>query len=312
MRVLITGCGGFIGSHLADFLVKNGLDIYGTVYKGDVENIKHLKNKIKIIDCDMTDKKVLEKIIKDVKPAYIFHLAAQSLVIESWKNPEKTLSNNMLSTLYLFDVVRKAGIEPKILVACSSAEYGLTYEEEIPINESKEFRPTSPYGVSKVCTDMLAYLYWKTYNMKIIRIRYFNITGTRKVLDACADFAKGIVEVERGIKKQLEVGNLEGIRDFTNVEDAVAASWLLAKKGIPGDVYNVCSGRGYKIGDILNKLISLSTIKIGVVQSKEKIRPADDPLFIGDNSKIKKLGWESKIPIEKTLSEMLDYWRKKL
>jgi len=312
MKALITGCGGFIGSHLADFLVERGLDVYGTVYKNCTENIKHLKNKMKIIELDMTDRRKLEKIISDIKPDYIFHLAAQSLVLVSWENPEKTLSNNMLSTLYLFDAVRKAGIEPKILVACSSAEYGMNYKNEIPIKESKEFRPTSPYGVSKVCTDMLSYLYWKTYDMKIIRIRFFNITGTRKVLDACSDFAKGIVDVENGIKKRLEVGNLEGIRDITDVRDAVHAVWLLTERGQFGEAYNICSGNGSKVSDIVKTLCSLSTSKVDVVQSKKKMRPVDDPLFIGDNSKIKKLGWKPKIPFEKTLSDMLDYWRKKL
>jgi GDP-4-dehydro-6-deoxy-D-mannose reductase len=312
MKVLITGCGGFIGSHLADFLVAKGFDIYGTIYKGNNHNLKHLKNKIKIIDCDMTNKKAVEKIISEIKPDYIFHLAAQSLVIESWKDPEKTLSGNMLSTLYLFDAVRKAKIKPKILVACSSAEYGISYEDEIPIRESKEFRPTSPYGVSKVCTDTLSYLYWKTYGMNIVRIRFFNITGTRKIFDACSDFAKGIVEVKKGMKKQLEVGNLDGIRDLTDVRDAVAAAWLLAEKGVPGEVYNVCSGKGQKVGDVLNKLLALSKTKLKIVQAKDKIRPVDDPLFIGDNSKIRKLGWKPSIPIERTLEDMLDYWRKEL
>jgi len=307
-KALITGCGGFIGSHLAEFLLKKGVEVYGTVYES-MEKINHIKDKMNIIKCDITKRDELDKIVNDVKPDYVFHMAAQSFVIPSWQDPEKTFKTNIVGTYYLLDAIKNAGIDPIIVVACSSAEYGLTHKDEIPINEKKEFRPSSPYAVSKIATDMLSYLYWQAFKMKILRIRFFNITGPRKESDACSDFAKGIVEIEKGLKNELNVGNLEGVRDFTDVRDAVEAVWLLTKKGRFGDVYNICSGKGYKIKDILNILISFSNSKIKIVHDPEKNRVLDDPIFIGDNSKIRALGWKPEIPIEKTLKDILNYWR---
>ncbi len=312
MKALVTGCGGFLGSHLADFLVEKGIDVYGTVNEG-TKNLDHLRGKIRTIDCDLSDRTAVEKLVADVKPDYIFHLGAQSFVIASWKDPEQTFKANILGTLYLFDAVRKAGIDPIIEVACSSAEYGMNYEEEIPIREDKVFRPSSPYAVSKVAADMISELYAKTYKMKIIRIRFFNISGSRKLFDACSDFARGIAEVEKGVKPFMSVGNLDGIRDITDARDAVNAMWLLAEKGAYGDVYNVCSGKGYKVRDLLGQLTAMSAKKIAIRErDAEKLRPIDDPLFIGDNSKIRKLGWEPDIPIEQTLRDTLEYWRKNL
>jgi len=187
------------------------------------------------------------------------------------------------------------------------------FDHEIPIKENKEFRPLSPYAVSKIGVDMLAYLYWQTYKMKIIRIRPFNITGPRRTSDVCSDIAKGIAEIEAGRKQVLEVGNLESIRDITDVRDAVNAMWLLSNKGNFGEAYNLCSAEGYKIKSILDKLISLSkshTIKI--FQNPSKMRKIDDPLQIGDNSKLRNLGWVPEIPIDQTLADLLIYWRNNL
>ncbi len=312
MKALITGCGGFIGSHLADFLVGKGLDVYGTV-NDETKNIDHLEEKIKIIKCDISDRNAVEKMVSDIKPDYIFHLAAQSFVIVSWQDPEKTFSANILGTLYLLDAVRKARIDPIIEIACSSAEYGMTYKDEIPIKEVKIFRPSSPYAVSKIATDMISELYAKAYKMKILRVRFFNISGPRKLFDACSDFARGVAEVEKGIKPFVTVGNLDGIRDITDYRDAVDAMWLLTEKGTYGDVYNVCSGEGYKVRNLLNGLVAMSRKKIEVKEhDPEKLRPIDDPLFIGDNSKIRKLGWKTQVPIEQTLRDTLEYWRKNL
>lgn len=308
-KALITGCGGFLGSHMADLLVEKGVDVYGIVYE-DTKNLGHLKGEIKTIRCDLSDRKAVEKVISEVEPDYIFHFGAQSFVIPSWKDPERTFKTNILGTLYLLDAVRKAGIDSIIAVACSSAEYGFTYENEIPINENKLFRPSSPYAVSKVATDAISDLYAKTYKMKILRIRFFNISGPRKTMDACSDFARGVAEVEKGLKPFMTVGNLNGVRDITDARDAVQAVWLLTEKGAFGDVYNVCSGKGYKVRDLLNKLIAMSKKKVIVKeQDPAKLRPIDDPIFIGDNSKIKKLGWSPKIPIEQTLNDTLEYWR---
>ena len=307
-KCLITGYEGFIGSHMADYLVEKGIDVYASVY-ADTKNIRHLKSSISIISCDIRDKDRLDKVMIDIKPDLVFHFAAQSLVIRSWQDTKETLDTNILGTFNLLDAIKKANIDPTVIVACSSAEYGLNYPHEIPVKETKEFRPLSPYGISKIGTDMFAYLYWQAYKMRVIRIRPFNITGPGKVLDACADFARGIVAIENGKAGTLDVGNLEATRDVTDFRDGIRAIWLLAEKGMPGEVYNICCNQGYKIKDILEEFVSLSNKQIKVRQIPEKMRPINDSVQIGDNSKLRSLGWSPEIPLKRTLADILDYWR---
>lgn len=310
-KCLITGAEGFIGSHLADFLLEKGFDIYASVY-AEIKNIKHLEDKITIMKCDIKDRDRVEEIISNVKPDYIFHLAAQSLLLPSWQNPKETFDTDILGTFYVLDAIRKAGIDPLIQVACSSAEYGLNYEHELPVTETKEFRPSSPYGISKIGTDMLAYLYHQAYGMKIVRIRPFNITGPRKVLDVCSDFARSIVAIENGQAETLDVGNLDTIRDVTDFRDGIKAIWLLTEKGTQGEVYNICCGKGYRIREILDEFISLSNKPIRIRQVPEKMRLLDDPVQIGDNSKLRALGWKPEIPLRRIVADVLDYWRSEI
>jgi GDP-4-dehydro-6-deoxy-D-mannose reductase len=314
MRIFITGGAGFIGSHLADFLVAKGFkDVYVEYWSGEtVENVAHLKGKIKLVKLDIKDTKRVHKAIAKIRPDLIFHLAAQSYVTESWKRPRETLETNIIGTFNVFDAVIKEKLNPVIISVCSSAEYGLTDASEIPIKESKEFRPISPYAVSKVAQDMLSLQYFQSHSLKIIRVRLFNITGPRKMFDACSDFAKGVTEVEKNSSKFLKVGNLDGIRDFTDVGDAVKALWLLYEKGKPGEVYNVCSGRGVKVGEVVKMLSRMAKTKVVTLVDKSKMRIIDDPLFLGDNSKIRALGWKPETPLEKTLSDTFEYWRRKL
>ena len=310
-RCLITGCEGFIGSYLAELLLDKGLLVYGTTY-GSTENIDHLKDKITLLKCDMRDRKRVEDVVNLVEPDFVFHLAAQSSVEASWENPADTLGTNVLGTFYLLDSIRRADIDPLVEVVGSSAEYGFICRDELPMKEDLVFRPTSIYAVSKGCCSMLGYFHWKAHGMRIIRVRPFNMTGPRKTHDACSDFCRGIVDIERGVRKVLEVGNLKTIRDFTDGRDAVKALWLLAQKGKAGDAYNLCSCKSYRIGEILDMLITLSKRKIRVRQVPKRMRPFDDPIYLGDNSKLIKLGWRPEIPMEKTLTDMLDYWRKTL
>jgi len=311
-KCLIIGIGGFIGSHLADFLHKQNFTIFGTVHQ-NTKNIDHLKDRITIFECDIRNKTQIEIIINQIKPDYVYYLATQNFISPSWEDQENTFNTNILGTNYLLEAIRKTGTDPIIEVISSSAVYGMNFDNEIPIKENKEFRPLSPYAVSKIGVDMLAYLYWQTYKMKIIRIRPFNITGPRRTSDVCSDFAKGIAEIEAGQKQVLEVGNLESIRDITDVRDAVNAMWLLSNKGHFGEAYNLCSGNGYKIKDILDKLTSLSkSNKIKIFQNPLKMRKMDDPLQIGDNSKLRNLGWVPEITIDRTLADLLTYWRDNL
>jgi GDP-4-dehydro-6-deoxy-D-mannose reductase len=311
MRCLITGCEGFIGSHLADLLVAKGLEIHGMAYD-DVANIEHLKGRIAILEGDLKDSGRVQAIISQARPDIVFHLAAQSFVSVSWEDPEETLRTNVLGTFHLLDGLRSAGLEPTIVVVGSSSVHGPCAETEMPLKEGHEFRPTSMYAVSKVAEDMLGHFYWKVYGMRVIRVRPFNMTGPRKTGDACSDFAKGIVEIERGLREILEVGNLETVRDFTDGRDAVRAAWILAEKGVPGEVYNLCSGRSYRMREVLEQLIALAGIDVRYRVVPERMRPYDDPIYVGDDSRLRALGWDPLISFEQTLRDMLDYWRAKL
>ena len=312
VRCLITGCEGFVGSHLADLLVEKKHKTYGMVY-ADTKNIDHLKDRITILNCDMNNSGKVDEVLRESEPEYIFHLAAQSFVTTSWEDPNLTLRTNILGTLNLLEGIRKMKLDPLIEIVGSSSVYGPRSEDELPLKEETDFRSTSFYAVSKIGEEMLGYLYSKVYGMRVIRVRPFNMTGPRKTDDACSDFTKGLVEVEKGVREFLEVGNLDTIRDFTDGRDAVKALWLLAENGVTGEVYNLCSGKSYTMSDILKSAISLSGLQnVPIRQVPAKMRPYDDPIYLGDNSKLRKLGWTPIIPIEKTLSDLLNYWRETL
>ncbi len=309
MRFLVTGAAGFIGSHLMDYLAEKG-EVYGSYWeKDDLFRVEHLRGKTQLIECDIRDEKKVGGLVSQVKPDVVYHMAAQSFVTVSWEEPKRTLDTNIMGTFNLLEAVRKQNQNPRIIVACSSAEYGITREDEIPITEDKKFRPSTIYAVSKIGTDMLAYFYWTAYGMNIIRARLFNITGPRKTMDACSDFTHGIVEIEKGKRDVLDVGNKNAVRDITDIQDALKALWTLTEKGESGEEYNICSGRRYRISEIIETAKKLSTKQIKVREDKTKYRITDDPIFVGDNTKLTKLGWKPKIPLDRTLSDMLDYWR---
>jgi len=314
MKVLITGITGFAGSHLAEYLLKlGGIEVYGTRrWRSRMENIHHIKDKIKFVECDLRDYSSMIRAIEQTKPDRIFHLAAQSFVPTSWIVPSDTITTNINGNLYLFEACREAGINPLIQIACSSEEYGMVYENEVPIKETNPLRPLSPYAVSKVGQDMLSYQYYQSYKIPIIRTRGFNHSGPRRPsIFVCSDFARQIVDIEKGMRKPIiYVGNLDAVRDFTDVRDMVKAYWLALEKGEPGEVYNICTKKGYKINELLNMLLSLGKVKVEIREDSSRLRPSDVPLLIGDNSKfIKRTGWKPEIPFEKTLEDLLDYWR---
>jgi GDP-4-dehydro-6-deoxy-D-mannose reductase len=310
-KCLVTGCDGFIGRFLTDLLLREGVSVYGTV-RPSAGKAGSSKKGVTVLQYDLLDKNRAAEIMAQVRPDYIVHLAAWADIPSSWQDPEKAITTNTLGTLYLLEGIRKAGISPVVELAGSSAEYGLSRAGEIPIKEDKEFRPASPYAVSKIGGDMLGYLYWNAGGLKVVRARPFHVTGPGKMLDSCSDFARGIVAVERGEKKALEVGNLAAVRDIVDVRDCARAMWLLALKGTPGDVYNICTGRGRKMADILDGLVAMSPREIKVVRDPAKMRPADDPVLIGDSTKLRGLGWEPQVPIEQTLADILNYWRENI
>lgn len=315
-KALITGITGFAGSHLAELLLKERVEIHGIKrWRSKTENIDHIQNNLNWHEADMLDAHSLYKIIDDVKPDYIFHLAAQSYVYSSWDSPANTMEVNVTGSVNLFEAVRKSGLPISMQIACSSEEYGMVMPDEIPIKETNPLRPLSPYAVSKVAMDYLGYQYHQSYGTKIIRTRGFNHTGPRRGdVFSESTFAKQIAQIEKGKQKPVvNVGNLDAVRDYTDVRDMVRGYYVAVQKCDPGEVYNICSGKGWKIKDVLELLLSLSKKKIEVKQDPDRLRPSDVEVLIGDNTKfVKKTKWKPKIKFEKTMEDLLNYWRERV
>lgn len=248
------------------------------------------------------------------KPDYIFHLAAQSFVPMSWRAPTDTMETNLIGTIHLFEAVRKLKISPKIQFAGSSEEYGFVYPDELPIKEENPLRPLSPYGVSKLAADKLSYQYCISYGLHIVVTRGFNHIGPRRGdVFVTSNFAKQIAEIEKGKEPVIHVGNLEASRDFTDVRDMVRAYLLALEKCQPAEPYNICSGKTIRIKDVLDMLLSMTDKQIEIRQDPDRMRPSDVDVLQGDCSKFKKqTGWKQTIPFEKTLEDLLDYWRERV
>ncbi len=315
MKALITGITGFAGSYLAEHLLSTKkYDISGTyLLEESLSNVRNVKDKLNLIKADLSEEKSVFKIIKEVSPSVIFHLAALTSPADSFKNPVQTLNNNISLEINLLEAVREYNmVNTKILIISSADIYGLVKKEDLPIDEQTPLMPTSPYSVSKIAQDYLGLTYFLSYQLKIIRVRPFNHIGPKQSPNfVVSSFAKQIAEIEKGKRKPvLHVGNLETKRDFTNVKDIVRAYVLAIEKGKYGEVYNVGSGISYKILDILNKLITMSSSKIKIEKDEVLSRPSDNPDLICDASKFTKLtGWKPQISIETTLKDTLDYWR---
>lgn len=316
VRALITGITGFAGSHMAEFLLGEEVEVYGIArWRSRREHMDNIDGKVKILEADMLDSHSLDNIMLSVRPDYVFHLAAQSYVPASWTSPEATLEINVVGSVNLFESVRKAQINPAIQIACSSEEYGLVHPNEVPITEENPLRPLSPYAVSKIAMDYLGYQYCQSYGMRIIRTRGFNHTGPRRgEVFAESTFAKQIAEIEKGKQDPvILVGNLDTKRDYTDVRDIVRGYFMAAQKGEPGEVYNICSGKAWQIKKVLEHLLSLTKAKVEIKEDPARIRPSDVPILLGDNTKfVKKTGWKPIIPFEKTLEDLLNYWREKV
>src|SRR3972149_8870722 len=312
---LITGITGFVGSHLAELLLKEGVNVYGIQrWRSKTDNIENIQDKIIIQEADLLDAHSLYKVVDEIRPDYIFHLAAQSYVQTSWSSPTNTLEINIIGTANLFEAVKKSGLNIAIQIACSSEEYGKVLPDELPIREDNPLRPLSPYAVSKLAMDYLGYQYHESYGMRIIRTRGFNHTGPRRGdVFAESTFARPIAEIEKGKKEPVvHVGNLEAKRDYTDVRDMVKAYYLSVQKCQSGEVYNIATGKSWKIRDVLNLLLSRSKVKIKVLQDKRRMRPSDVEVLVGDASKFMKVsGWRPEIPFEKTMEDLLNYWRER-
>jgi GDP-4-dehydro-6-deoxy-D-mannose reductase len=316
MKALITGISGFVGSHLAEYLLKNNTEVYGTIrHRSRMNHIQHLLNDINLVECELRDPFSVENLIQDVKPDLIFHLAAQSFVPTSWNSPIDTIHNNVAGQVNIFEAVRRVGLDCKIQIACSSEEYGHVEPNEVPIRESNPIRPLSPYAISKVAQDYLGYQYYKSYGLHVVCTRTFNHTGPRRGENfVTSNFSKQIAEIEKGNKPPvIYVGNIQAKRDFTDVRDVVHGYWLALEKGDPGEVYNIASGTCYTIEEMLNLLLSLSSVQIEVKEDPARLRPSDVEILLGDYSKFhQKTGWKPEIPFAQTMEDLLNYWRERV
>ncbi|HRD67640.1 MAG TPA: GDP-mannose 4,6-dehydratase [Candidatus Competibacter sp.] len=311
-KVWVTGYGGFMGVHLVDLLEKKNEDVLATYFRPTTD-LRSSRPRGRVEECDIRDQAKVNTLLKEFRPEKIFHLAAQSYPTTSWEDPWYTMETNVIGTINLFEAVKQAGLDCKILNACSSAEYGFVTEDEVPVREDHALKPLHPYGVSKVSQEMLGYQYFKNFNIKSIAVRIFNTTGPGKINDVCADFTQRLVKMRKGIKagKQLRVGNLETRRAIIDVRDVVRAFDLSLDKATIGEVYNLSGNRVYAIQEIVDILHRLTGFDFELWQDPKLLRPTDEPIIFGDSRKFQQeTGWQQEIPLEKTLGDMLVYWEK--
>jgi GDP-mannose 4,6-dehydratase len=318
MKVLITGITGMVGSHLADYILDNhpSVGVHGLIrWRSPLDNIPHILSRVTLHQADLRDLNSLVVLLNKVKPDWIFHLAAQSYVKSSFDAPADTIHTNVIGTVNLLDAVRITGIDPKTHICSSSEVYGQVTEDEIPIRETNPFRPASPYAVSKVGEDMIGLQYSLSYGIKTVRTRMFTHTGPRRGdIFAESAFAKQIAEIEAGLRPNpMKVGNLDSVRTFADVRDAVRAYWLLLEKCPPGEVYNIGGNRTMTIGEMLEILKSMARCKIEHEVDPALLRPSDVTLQIPDISKFQAAtGWQPEIPLEVTLRDLLEYHRNRI
>jgi GDP-4-dehydro-6-deoxy-D-mannose reductase len=316
MRLLITGITGFVGSHMAEYALAHGAEVFGSSrWRSKTENIDHLRSKIKLVESDLRDLSSVRALIEATNPTHVIHLAAQSFVAASWQAPAETLTTNIISQVNLLEGMRGLKMSPRFLVVGSSEEYGLVEERELPIKETNPLRPLSPYAVSKVTQDMMGYQYFKSYGLPIVRSRAFNHEGPRRGdVFVTSNFARQIAEIEAGVRDPIiYVGDLTPRRDYSDVRDVVRGYWMLLEQGELGEVYNLCSGRSWAIQQVLDFLLDQSRVKgIGVQTDPARLRPSDVMVLEGDPSKMEKAtGWKVEIPFERTLKDLLGYWRQR-
>jgi GDPmannose 4,6-dehydratase len=325
-NVLITGITGMVGSHLADYLLTNtDWKVYGLARWNDsLENIEHLsseinsKERIELVYGDLNDLASLLVAVNKSKPNYVFHLAAQSYPQTSFNSPVETLQTNILGTTNLLESLRHSEYKNAVIHVCASSEvFGRVPKEKLPINEECSFHPASPYAISKVGTDLVGRYYAEAYGMTIITTRMFTHTGPRRGdVFSESTFAKQIAMIEAGLQEsKIYVGNLKSLRTYADVRDAVRAYYMLVTiNPIAGEYYNIGGTYTCEIADMLNYLISKSTVSnIEIIIDPERLRPIDADLQVPDTTKFQKhTGWKSEIPFEKTMDDLLEYWRNKV
>jgi GDP-4-dehydro-6-deoxy-D-mannose reductase len=309
---LVTGAEGFIGSHLVKFLHGKGWRTIGSYLTA--KNPFPSGPNLTFVQCDLRNGQRVSQVISEYEPTHIFHLGAQSLPTLSWSDPVTTFEANVMGSLYLFQAVRTMERPATVVSACSSAEYGHVPASAIPVTEEQSLRPLHPYGISKVCLDLLAREYFLDYGIPIVNLRLFNTTGPGKTEDAPSDFVRQLVRIKKGLQPNvIEVGNLKPRRAFLDVRDTVRGFYLAALRGKRGEAYNLCATSTHEVGDLLRKAIRLSGVKAEINPVERLMRPSDEKIIFGDTGKFRKAtGWEPKYSIEQTLSSMISHWDENL
>ncbi len=314
-KFLITGCSGFVGRHFLDYLEDNRIkcEILGIDLDPMVPHRKFRYVDMRSECVDLLDQNDIERIIFDFQPRYILHLASFSSVAFSWKNPTISFKNNVNIFLNLLEVIRKYGLNTRILSIGSSEEYGNVAPEETPLTEMSPLRPLSPYAVARVAQEMLSKLYADSFGIDIVITRSFNHIGPgQRDVFVVASFIRRILEAKLSgeDKMTMKTGDLQIVRDFLDVRDVVKAYYLLLKKGRKGEVYNICSGIPTQLSEIIDMTAEIVDLKVDTVVAPELVRPNDNPYILGDNSKLKRdTGWEKSFALETSIRDIIDYWK---
>lgn len=311
-KALIIGAAGFVGSYLIDHIQKHC--IWSIVVTKMPQERLTLQG-ADVCDLDIMDPAAITELLEEKRPDYIFHLAAQSSVAVSWKNPGLTVDVNIKGSLNVLDAVRKLDYKPRVLLIGSGEEYGHLRQDEVPVGEDNVLRPGNIYAATKACQNMLGAIYARAYGMDVLMVRAFNHVGpNQSPIFVVADFCRQAAEIELGMREPvIRVGNLSARRDFSDVRDVVRAYAALMEKGKAGETYNVGAGKAVEIRRILDMILSLAKKEIRVETDPARMRPVDVPVIEADIRKLQACtGWRTEIPLEKTIEETLNYWRETL
>jgi GDP-4-dehydro-6-deoxy-D-mannose reductase len=314
MKVLITGIAGSAGSYLAEYMCTHQpeVEVHGLAgFRTSRENLQRVRDRVFVHDGDLMDFGSILEVLEDVRPDAVFHLAAYANVRASFATPGTVLSNNILGTNNLFEAIKASGLDPLVQLCSTSEVYGQVDPKDVPVTEGAPFRPASPYAASKVAQDMLGYTYFAAYKMRIIRTRMFGYLNPRRPDLAATSFARQIAWIECGLERELVHGNLESVRTFIDVRDAMRAYWEALLWCTPGEAYNIGGTDPCSVGEILDRLIGLSRVPIRKRLDSTLLRPADVTLQVPCIDKfVRATGWKPMYSLDESLSDLLEHWRR--
>jgi GDP-4-dehydro-6-deoxy-D-mannose reductase len=321
MRAFVTGIAGFAGSHLAELLLGRGVEVHGLVLDGgDCENLEGCSagaaaGRLHLHHGNVQDGNLLRDLVKGIRPEQVYHLAALSSVRRSQEDPGETFRVNVLGTWNVLEAVRHGGNRPRVLLVSSAEAYGESAQQPRPLREEDPLLPMTPYGASKAAGELLAGRYGGKNGLDIVRVRPFPHTGPRHAANfVFSDFAKQLAEIEAGVREPvIRTGNLDVRRDITDVRDMVRAYWLAVERGEGGMVYNVCSEAVYSLREVVERLRAQAPMAVPVVTEPGRLRHHDVQILWGSNQRFReRTGWTPEIPLERTLADLVAYWRARL